>query len=126
MTRLCYCDGSTSGCPCMQQNESSLLTEPEVVVFTLLLLSLLQQDFLGLVQAKLQSVQFARVLLRRPHVLPQLSAALLPARADRVDAAAAIPGLLSFGARSSGAQHGIEQLQVLMEKETKRPGQTVT
>ena len=46
----------------------------------ILLLSLLQQDFLGLVQAKLQGVEFAAVFLHRADVLPQLPAALLPAQ----------------------------------------------
>lgn len=45
-----------------------------------LLLSLFQQDFLGLVQTKLQGIEFARVFFYCANVLPQLPAAFLPAQ----------------------------------------------
>ena len=92
-----------------------------------LLLSLFQQDFLGLVQAELQGVQFAGVFLGGAHVVPQLPAAFLPAqtaegaRASRVDTtatAAALPGLLSaLGLRM---QDRVQKLQVLNESEIDR------
>lgn len=47
------------------------------------LLSLFQQDFLGLVQSKLQGVEFARIFLHCIDVLPQLSAAFLAAHSRR-------------------------------------------
>lgn len=47
------------------------------------LLSLLQQDFLRLIQSELQGVEFARVLFHCADVIPQLSAALLAAHSRR-------------------------------------------
>lgn len=47
------------------------------------LLSLFQQHFLGLVQSKLQGVEFARIFLHCIYVLPQLSAAFLAAHSRR-------------------------------------------
>lgn len=86
--------------------------------FLSLLLSLFQQDFLGLVQAELQGVEFAGVFLNRADVLPQLPAALLPAQArgGRVSAAAVFQRLLSVTVRVPGAQDRLQHLEVLTEK----------
>lgn len=87
-----------------------------------LLLSLFQQDLLGLVQPELQGVEFAGVFLHRAHVLPQLPAALLPAqsgrgaRGGRVDTAAAFPRLLRVSVRGPGTQDRLQHLKVLREK----------
>lgn len=76
-------------CMCIQSfPDSSIISSAFMLMHrqfgtSWLLLSLFQQDFLGLVQTELQGVQFARVLLRRAHVLPQLSAAFLPAQTGR-------------------------------------------
>ncbi|TNN38800.1 hypothetical protein EYF80_051026 [Liparis tanakae] len=81
-----------------------------------------REDFLGLVQAELQGVEFAGVFLHRADVLPQLPAALLPAQAGgrarggRVSGAAVFPRLLSVTVRVPGAQDRLQNLEVLTEK----------
>lgn len=89
-----------------------------------LLLSLLQQDLLGLIQTKLQGVEFAGVVLHRTNVLPQLPAAFLPAQtggrtwAGLVNTTATFP-VLWVPFWSSGTKDWLQHLQVMRESEDK-------
>lgn len=93
-----------------------------------LLLSLFQQDFLGLVQTKLQGVEFARVFLHCANVLPQLPAAFLPAQSggwawagqvNRTIPAASFP-VLWVAFWGSGMKDWLQCLQVLSERRRRK------
>lgn len=80
-------------------------------------LALLQQDLLGLVQAQLEGVEFAGVLVRGCQILPQKSVAVLAAQ-SRAQAAHAsrIPRVRGVG---FGPQQSLQQLQLLRHDQEK-------